>query len=118
MDDLDADGRRDMMAAARAFKGQYTLDEFRAWFAVKYPQFMRAGKFFALYIFYAAYLVYEEQLRANAPFEHWYNERGSGPSGGGGPMRWYASADDPNASVVDEAFSAHARRHKAQKPHA
>lgn len=110
MDDLDANGRRDMMAAARAFQGQYTLDEFRAWFAVKYPQFMRAGKFFALYIFYAAYLVYEEQLRmaSQAP---------QGPRAGG-PFRFYAPCSDPNASVVDEVFSAHTRRHEAQKPRA
>lgn len=94
-----------MFERARAKRGTWTLDEFKGWFNFNYPEFARAGKFFVLYLFYALYLAYEEKLRANAPVEHWYNERGWGPSGGGGPMRWYASADDPKGSVVDSVFA-------------
>ena len=94
-----------MFEQARARKGTWTLAEFKGWFNYNCPGCARAGAFAAMYVFYALYLAIKEKERANAPFEHWYNERGSGPSGGGGPMRWYASADDPNASVVDAAFA-------------
>jgi len=102
---LNPDTARMAFEMAREQEGTWTLNEFKGWFNYHCPGCARAGAFAALYVFYALYLAIKESDRANAPVEHWYNERGSGPLGGGGPMRWYASADDPKGSVVDSVFA-------------
>ena len=102
-----------MFETARARKGTWTLAEFKGWFNYHCPGCARAGAFAAMYVFYALYLAIKEAERANKPFEHWYNERGSGPSAGG-PMRFYAPVDnDSNASVVDAVFADAERKRDA-----
>ena len=84
---------------ARAGRGRWTLDEFKGWFNFHYPSYANASKYFVLYIFYALYLAYEEQLRKDAQ------------SGGGwlGGASWSFTPQmapaDASGSVVDAVFA-------------
>jgi hypothetical protein len=81
---------------ARAGRGRWTLDEFKGWFNFNYPSFENAGKYFALYVFYALYLAYEEKMRVAS-------QTPRGPRAGG-PFMFYAPADG-SGSVVDDVFA-------------
>ena len=94
---VDPEVARDAFQMARKKLGTWTLAEFKGWFNHNYPAFQRAGKFAALYVFYALYLAIKESDRVASQVPQ-------GPRAGG-PFRFYAPCSDPNASIVDAVFA-------------